>query len=353
MPYGSGVLQPGVSTRSDVHRMLGTPFFVNNEWQIEISKDAKEDYYTIVTYDKEGYLKSIEPGSRTNIPYRYDYRTRQSKYCFSYRFYPSSGNLYSPIMDRDDLAHITAKPEECILIFMPRCEPSRAYIDDAPLGLVGWVEDLSMTTLIKRKLTPGDHTFRSHRVRKAQDCSFELDFTCEPGETVFLYGRGPNFFGLSKRAFVNKSPARVIENAPRFVIHNDKQTQAKLMEDRIDALRRRAQADDAEAQLQLYYLERRQRSSLKWLCRAADQGQRHAQNEIASLYWKGDKDIAQDLLRAYVWYSIAVRNGYEEYRWKMEKVAESLTPEQTARAKEMRKDWQPGQCERDLVPISE
>jgi hypothetical protein len=213
------------------------------------------------------------------------------------------------------------------------------------LGVVGQVDAKAPVPLIERALTPGDHTFRTHRVRNAQDCSFELDFTCEPGETVFLYGRGPNFFGLSKRAFVSKRPARVIENAPRFLIDN----QAKpTKEDHIDALRRRAQADDAEAQLQLYYAQRGQKASLKWLCRAADQGQRHAQNEIASLYWKGDEDIAQDLLRAYVWYSIAVRNGYEEYRWKMEKVAESLTPEQTVKAKEMLKDWQPGQCEHDL-----
>ena len=78
--------------------------------------------------------------------------------------------------------------------------------------------------------------------------------------------------------------------------------------------KKQAEAGDPEAQLQLYYGNTHSPDALKWLCRSADQGQSHAQNEIASLYWKGRKGVNRDLTRAYLWYSLAARNGHVEYQ---------------------------------------
>ena len=323
MPYGSGVLQPGVTTRSEVHQLLGKPFFVNKEWQIEISKDVKENYYTIATYDKEGYLKSIEPGWPTDIPYRYRYPSRHNRLCFNcYRFHPFSGDLFSPsVITR--LVQMPAKQGECVLLFMPRCAPSRAYIDDVALGVVGRVDFQSPNILIKRLLTPGDHTFRTQRIGKGQDCSFELDFNCKSGETVYLYGRGPNFFGIpGKRAFVSKRPQRVIENVARFLIPNDK----KISES-----------------------EWKVKKEVGSYCPNADLGHADAQKRIGDLLYHGKYGLNRNLVRAHVWYTLAVNNGNGDAAEMRKQVASYLSPEEIQEANRLLEEWKPGQCKGDLM----
>ena len=125
--------------------------------------------------------------------------------------------------------------------------------------------------------------------------------------------------------------------------------QEKRQRHRVIEREKSANEGDPEAQLQLYYSEADSPEGLKWLCRSADQGHPHAQTEVASLYLKGRREINRDVTRAYLWYSLAVRNGNEEYRWRLVEVAESMTPEQTAKAAEMLRDWRPGQCERELI----
>ena len=110
-----------------------------------------------------------------------------------------------------------------------------------------------------------------------------------------------------------------------------------------------ANEGDPEAQMQLYYSSPYAPDALRWLCRSADQAHPHAMNEMASLYRTGRRGIKQDLARAYLWYSLAVRAGHEEYRWKLQEVADCMTPEQQAKAEEMLRDWRPGQCERKLI----
>lgn len=111
-----------------------------------------------------------------------------------------------------------------------------------------------------------------------------------------------------------------------------------------------AKQGDAESQLQLFYLNPNSSDGLRWLCRAADQGQSHAQNELAGLYWKGGRGIGKDLSRAYMWYALAIKNGHDEYSWKLEKLKGAMTSEQIVRAKVILAQWRPGQCEGDLAP---
>lgn len=124
--------------------------------------------------------------------------------------------------------------------------------------------------------------------------------------------------------------------------------QAKRQQELVFEIAKAANEGDPEAQLQFYYSDPNAPDALRWLCRSADQGHPHAMNEMASLYRTGRGELNQDLARAYLWYSLAVRAGHEEYRWRLEEVAESMTPEQTAKAAEMLGEWRPGQCERDL-----
>jgi TPR repeat protein len=125
--------------------------------------------------------------------------------------------------------------------------------------------------------------------------------------------------------------------------------QEKRQRDRVIEREESAEEGNPEAQLQLYYSDASSPEGLKWLCRSADQGHPHAQTEVASLYLKGRGGMTRDLTRAYLWYSLAVRNGNEGYRWRLEEVARLMTPEQGAKAAEMLGNWQPGQCEQELI----
>ena len=147
-------------------------------------------------------------------------------------------------------------------------------------------------------------------------------------------------------------PIRIAVMAGESVLESSTE-RTEAMEERINALKVRAEAGDAEAQLQLYYVERRDRSSLKWLCRAADQGQRHAQNELASEYRRGIHFVKRNLVEAYVWYSLAVQGGAIEYRDRLEELTAAMTPEQIDEAERQLDAWTPGQCERDLVGSNE
>jgi TPR repeat protein len=46
------------------------------------------------------------------------------------------------------------------------------------------------------------------------------------------------------------------------------------------------------------------REALKWIRRAAEQGQANAQSNLGLMYAKG-RGVPQDFVRAYMWYSIA------------------------------------------------
>ena len=117
----------------------------------------------------------------------------------------------------------------------------------------------------------------------------------------------------------------------------------------VKAIRVRAEAGDAEAQLQLYYVEGRHRSDIKWLCRAADQGQRHAQRQLAGDYARGTRLVKQDQIQALVWYILAVKGGAEEYRSQLEELAATMSLEQIEEVERRLDAWVPGQCERALV----
>lgn len=113
----------------------------------------------------------------------------------------------------------------------------------------------------------------------------------------------------------------------------------------------RAKNGDPEAQLELYRVRRDPREKLKWLCRAADQGQHHAQKELADLYREGCGVINQDATRAYMWLSLAIQGGAVEYRSNLDAVIKTMSKGQLLEAEHMLSKWEPGQCARYLIPI--
>lgn len=135
---------------------------------------------------------------------------------------------------------------------------------------------------------------------------------------------------------------------------------AKDIEERIKALQAPAEAGDAEAQLQLYYAERSRvgrlpRSSLKWLCRAADLGLQQAQSELAGEYLRGNV-VKHDKVQAQVWVTLAIQGGadWDDRRERrlfdrQESLDATMTPNQKEEVKRRIDAWAPGQCEQALL----
>ncbi len=81
-----------------------------------------------------------------------------------------------------------------------------------------------------------------------------------------------------------------------------------------------------------------------WFRKAADQGSAAAQHGLGVIYSEGTNVVARDLVRAYVWYSLAAANGDSEprrqkSRRKLEAVAAQLSPRDLARARGLAALW--------------
>lgn len=83
-------------------------------------------------------------------------------------------------------------------------------------------------------------------------------------------------------------------------------------------------------------------------CPDADSGQADAQKHIGDLFYLGTHGIKRDLIRAYVWYSLAATGGNIEATRQLYPLIDELFPDQSDEAVRQLLDWEPGQCERDL-----
>jgi TPR repeat protein len=141
----------------------------------------------------------------------------------------------------------------------------------------------------------------------------------------------------------------------------------KQEEERSEIIRKRAEEGDAEA---MYLIFDALSSNIKepvaaweWLCKAADQGYVKAQVEIAHwhrtttwefgqpdrLEWLREAGIHADDQIAYLWYTIAAREDDNRLRTRNNLFYGKLTEEGIIEAKDMVRNWKPGQCQRDLV----
>ena len=91
--------------------------------------------------------------------------------------------------------------------------------------------------------------------------------------------------------------------------------------------------------------------SYKWLCRAADQGLPEARARVGILYEYGAAEVDRDLVRACLWYRLAAPEDYSAAR-DAERIRGNLTPNEIAEAEQLLSAWEPGQCERELLPTA-
>ena len=99
-----------------------------------------------------------------------------------------------------------------------------------------------------------------------------------------------------------------------------------------------AEKGDAEAQngLGVIYDHGRgvpqdHKTAIKWFTLAAKQGYAKAQSNLGVMYRRG-KGVPKDYVQAHMWYNLAAAQGYEDAAEQRDKVAESMTSAQVAKA---------------------
>ncbi len=85
-------------------------------------------------------------------------------------------------------------------------------------------------------------------------------------------------------------------------------------------------------------VEMNDQEAAKWYRLAAEQGFIIAQTSLAMLSHKG-RGVEQNLVEAYMWYDIAIQLGDLNSSVKRDDVADDLSPEQVATARQMATRW--------------
>jgi len=91
----------------------------------------------------------------------------------------------------------------------------------------------------------------------------------------------------------------------------------------------------------------RLRKEIGIYCPNADLGHADAQAHIGDLYYSSI--LERNLIQAFVWYSLAANNGYSHAVKRLENVIIELSQVQLLEAERRLKQWEPGQCRRDLM----
>jgi TPR repeat protein len=137
-----------------------------------------------------------------------------------------------------------------------------------------------------------------------------------------------------------------------------------LANKRNEQIKRQALAGDADSMNEMGESALTIEDSVRWFCLAAHHGNAESQHKMGRIYAHGTEWINQDLVAAYVWYSLAKSNGYEEsgpalnYRktasggWKCcfsdpphQGILEKLTSTQIVKANRLLDEWEPNPSE--------
>ncbi len=88
-----------------------------------------------------------------------------------------------------------------------------------------------------------------------------------------------------------------------------------------------------------------QKEVLQRLCKSADQGNQETMYKLGEIYEWGEVEfIEQNYIRAYVWYSLSGATDEDIKSF----VDSYFSPSDLQQAEQALKDWEPGQCRREL-----
>lgn len=110
--------------------------------------------------------------------------------------------------------------------------------------------------------------------------------------------------------------------------------------------------EQADTLLQMYWNDIGHKDAKKWLCRSADSGYAEAQYRLGLLYENGSEGVPKDRVMAFMWYRLSASSENDmRFVDNALRVYQELTQEQAAAAALLVQDWQPGQCEHNLLPV--
>jgi TPR repeat protein len=113
-------------------------------------------------------------------------------------------------------------------------------------------------------------------------------------------------------------------------------------------MHKRAEAEDPDAQFQLFYSIKTD-ERLVWACRAADNGNSFARYRLAMIFEKGLEGFERDNARAQMWYRLAAVSGHVLGNSNADRLAQTGTEAESEEALRLLNNWQPGQCEAEVV----
>jgi len=121
----------------------------------------------------------------------------------------------------------------------------------------------------------------------------------------------------------------------------DRSVQAKSLAD----LRKLADQGDADAQWQMgvrYHngenVPRDDAQAIQWFLRAAEHGHVTAQATLGAYYWAG-RGVPQDLSKAYFWSALALAQGDENSKSRLEGLSSQMTRAQVSAARQQAEVW--------------
>jgi TPR repeat protein len=77
---------------------------------------------------------------------------------------------------------------------------------------------------------------------------------------------------------------------------------------------------------------------MQWFLRAAEQGHVTAQATLGAYYWAG-RGVSEDLSKAYFWSAIALAEGDENSKSRLEGLASQMTKAQVSDARQQAEIW--------------
>jgi len=79
--------------------------------------------------------------------------------------------------------------------------------------------------------------------------------------------------------------------------------------------------------------------ALRWCGLAADQGHGGAMFMLGRLYHAAPHGVAQDFVRAHIWYNLAAAHGYNNGKKWRDRLADDMSPSQIAEAQKLAREW--------------
>lgn len=336
-------------TATDIRKSFGEPIISLDAWNLEVYKNtgrvtdvmllpfpfagtSDADYFLMVVYDATKHVTDYGIAhvhyNSVPVPDR-DYHVSVSGYDFI-AYNENRIEILSPIDASESVIDASATLNECLIFILPEKHIPFA-LDNYVLNDF-WPASLN-EGIIRWSVTPGTHNLyywvdeEKHLVQHTFDCS--------GGDSFYLE--------LNCQGWINKhdcelaSTNQLPENVPRSSIR---------------ILLYPTQKDSSWEKL---YLDKIRANKKPWwtdwyLCPKSGMAYPYAQAGIGKMYRRGIQGYSQNLVKAYLWYSLALKGYPESSEWKQELVSimREMTPDEISEAQRIFTHWLPKQCSSHL-----